>query len=255
MNNRIGKPIMDTFIDALSWNDTIEQIVSWGNDKKSKYVCICNVHSLVTARRNPDLHRSIRKSSMSTPDGMPLVWQLRRHGFNGQMRINGPDLMFKYCQAASKAGQSVYFYGSTTKVLASLESNLSKTIPDLRIAGSFSPPFRDMTPEEDEDIVRRINETEPAVVFVGLGCPKQELWMEAHLDRVNAVMIGVGAAFDFHAGLVRRAPRWMQVMALEWLHRLSQEPDRLLWRYLTTNLTYLLYMLGDGPSQRVARIR
>ena len=188
---------------------------------------------------------------MATPDGAPVAWMLRRLGHAGQQRINGPDLMWRYCEtvqaqsgslrgSADTAGRSgIFLYGSSEKTLATLQGKLASAFPAVHIAGAISPPFRALTLDEDEAIVAQINASNAGVVFVSLGCPKQELWMAAHRGRIHAVMIGVGAAFDYHAGTIQRAPNWMQDAGLEWLHRLASEPRRLWRRYLVTNTLFV----------------
>jgi N-acetylglucosaminyldiphosphoundecaprenol N-acetyl-beta-D-mannosaminyltransferase len=177
---------------------------------------------------------------MATPDGAPVAWLLRQTGFPDQERINGPDLMWRYCAHIVGSTESIYLYGATADTLEALERNLLKSFPELKIAGSYSPPFRELTVDEDIAAVNAINESGAGVVWVSLGCPKQEDWMASHRGRVQAVMIGVGAAFDYHAGTVTRAPIWMQQYGLEWLYRLFSEPKRLWKRYLATNSRFLL---------------
>jgi N-acetylglucosaminyldiphosphoundecaprenol N-acetyl-beta-D-mannosaminyltransferase len=176
---------------------------------------------------------------MATPDGAPVAWMLRRLGFSGQSRISGPDLMWTLCERAAAEGLPIYCYGSTGETLALLEQRLRAAFPALRMTME-SPPFRPLSAEEDAAAVDRINSSGAGIVFVGLGCPRQERWMAAHRGNINAVMIGVGAAFDFHAGTVQRAPAWMRDSGLEWLHRLVSEPRRLWKRYLVTNTLFIV---------------
>jgi N-acetylglucosaminyldiphosphoundecaprenol N-acetyl-beta-D-mannosaminyltransferase len=236
---RLGMPVMSVFIDALSWDAVLERIGGWASNKESRYVCICNVHSVVTAHQDVAFRGVVNQADMATPDGMPVAWALRKMGFSEQQRINGPDLMWKFCRQAESNGQSVYFYGSTEKTLALLKNRIRTAYPTLNIAGIFSPPFRLLSEDEDQKVVERINASGAAVVFVSLGCPKQEIWMAAHRGCINAVMIGVGAAFDYHAGVIKRAPVWMQKAGLEWFYRLCSEPRRLWRRYLMTNLVFI----------------
>lgn len=203
-------------------------------------VCICNVHSVVTATREPSFHDAVSSADLATPDGAPVAWMLRRLGAPGQRRVTGPDLMRDYCAYAAATAESIFLYGSSESTLAALQSSLLRRWPALRIAGAWSPPFRALTAQEDDDVVRRINVSGASTVWVSLGCPKQELWMAAHRGRIHAVTIGVGAAFDFHAGTLPRAPRWMRESGLEWLHRLCGEPRRLWKRYLLTNTVFIL---------------
>lgn len=238
-NRQTGR-VLGIQIDALNWEDALSRLLAWGRERQSRYVAISNVHVVVTATRDAAYSAVINTADMATPDGEPVAWMLRRLGFAEQTRISGPDLMWALCERCAAKGMPVYFYGSTEATLASLETHLHEALPDLAIAGLESPPFRALTVEEDVAAVARINDSGAGIVFVGLGCPKQEFWMAAHRGRVNAVMIGVGAAFDFHAGLVRRAPRWMREHGLEWMHRLWSEPRRLWRRYLVTNTLFVL---------------
>lgn len=235
-----GKMILGCFINAGSWDSTINLIHRWGAARESRYVCICNVHSLVTARHDEVFRNALINADMATPDGMPVTWMLRQMGFPDQQRINGPDLMWNYCELAERMNESIFLYGSTQKTLDNLQRRLNISFPKLVIAGSYSPPFRTLSSEEDAEITDRINSSGAQVVFVSLGCPKQELWMQAHRGKINAVMVGVGAAFDYHAGTIKRAPLWMQHHGLEWLHRLYSEPRRLWKRYMVTNSIFII---------------
>lgn len=242
---RQRRVVLSAPIDALAWETALRRIFEWSIHRASRYVCLCNVHSVVTAGQDGHFLRVVSEADMAAPDGMPVAWMLRRLGFPGQERINGPDLMWKYCALAEQREQALYFYGSTQQTLDLLRARLQATFPRLRIAGMYSPPFRPLKPDEEAETIARINHSGAGVVFVGLGCPKQELWMAAHRDRIQAVMIGVGAAFDYHAGTIGRAPIWMRQAGLEWLHRLLSEPRRLWKRYLVTNT---LFVLGAGAQ-------
>ncbi|WP_235953483.1 WecB/TagA/CpsF family glycosyltransferase [Noviherbaspirillum galbum] len=237
---RKGQPVLEAFIDALTWDEALSRIVNWGAARESRYVCICNVHSVVTTTQDIEFKIAVNNADMATADGAPVAWALRKLGHQGQERINGPDLMIKYLAEAERRGQVVFFYGSTESTLGQLEKTLRQQFPKLRIGGMHAPPFRPLTKEEDDQIVRRINDSGASVVFVGLGCPKQEKWMAEHRDRIHAVMIGVGAAFDYHSGVVKRAPLWWQRHGLEWLYRLASEPRRLFKRYAVTNTLFVL---------------
>lgn len=241
MSERRVGDVIGSPIDALDWDEAVSRIAGWAARRESRYVCICNVHSVVTARGDEAFARVVREADMATPDGAPVAWMLRRGGHAGQARINGPDLMWRYCAAAARRGESIYLYGGAPETLEVLQRVLVAAHPGLVIAGAWSPPFRALSDEEDAAAVARINDSGAGVVWVSLGCPKQELWMAAHRGRVQAVMVGVGAAFDYHAGTIRRAPLWMQRNGLEWLHRLCSEPRRLWRRYFVTNLLFLVH--------------
>lgn len=249
-HGRCRRHVLSAAIDGVSWDDVLARIAKWSARHESRYVCVCNVHSVVTANGDPEFRAVVNGADLATPDGAPVVWMLRKLGLDGQQRISGPDLMWRYCEQAAARGESIYLYGGTPQTLELLQQRLLANFPALRIAGAWSPPFRELTAEEDEAVVARINGSGAGTVWVSLGCPKQEKWIAARRGRVNAVMIGVGAAFNFHAGTIKRAPAWMQDWGLEWLHRLASEPRRLWKRYLVTNTLFVL-----GASSQLLRIR
>jgi N-acetylglucosaminyldiphosphoundecaprenol N-acetyl-beta-D-mannosaminyltransferase len=225
-------------------------LLQWAHKAESRYVAICNVHVVVTCARDEAYQQIINDADMATPDGAPVAWMLRRIGHAGQPRISGPDLMWELCQQCEASGLPIYCYGSSATTLHALEANLRRSFPQLQIAGMDSPPYRPLTFEEDSAVVDRMNASGARIVFIGLGCPKQEYWMAEHRGKVRAVMIGVGAAFDFHAGTLRRAPCWMQRYGLEWLHRVVSEPKRLWKRYLVTNTLFVV-----GAARQLLRGR
>lgn len=234
-------PVIGVPIDALSWPEALSRLAKWAKAGESRYVSICNVHSVVTAQHDAVFSSALHEADMATPDGAPVAWLMRRLGRTSQERINGPDLMWRYCAEAAKREESIYLYGGKPEVLDILRSRLPEQFPGLKITGAYSPPFRPLTKDEDEAIVAEINSSGAGTVWISLGCPKQEKWMAEHRGRVNAVMVGVGAAFDYHAGSVKRAPLWMQNAGLEWLHRVCSEPRRLWKRYLITNSLFIYY--------------
>lgn len=241
MHIRKTVKVIGTPIDVLSWDEAISTLQEWGAQKLSKYICICNVHSVVTATQDAELKAVFESSDMNTSDGAPVAWMLRKLGLSQQRRINGPDLMWKFCAHAEKTGVSIFLYGATQSTLDTLKAKFLDAFPELKIAGMYSPPFRVLSAEEDQQIVDMVNQSGAGVVWVGLGCPKQEKWMAAHRNRIQAVMVGVGAAFDYHAGTIQRAPLWMQNAGLEWLHRLCSEPGRLWKRYFFTNSLFIFF--------------
>lgn len=238
--SRKGVSVLGAFIDALSWENAIAQIVVWGAAHESRYICICNVHSVVATTLDRELQLVVNDADMATPDGAPVAWALRQMGFPSQERINGPDLMWRYLGEAERLGQTVFFYGSTEATLSKLCGSVTSGFPGLNVAGMLSPPYRGLSQMEEESDVRTINSSGASVLFVGLGCPMQEKWMAAHRGRINALMIGVGAAFDYHAGTIKRAPLWMQRYGFEWLYRLVSEPRRLYKRYLICNTLFTI---------------
>ena len=242
-HRRVVDYVLTIPVDVISWDVILEIIYKWSCNKKSRVVCLCNVHSIVTARQTASLRKALVEADIVAPDGAPVAWVLRKLGYRSQERINGPDLMWKYCNYAQSTNQSIFLYGCTKEVLNALKEKLLIVYPNLKVAGAIAPPFRPLTTEEDASAVAEINNSGAGVVFVSLGCPKQELWMADHSGRINAVMIGVGAAFEYHAGVIKRAPAWMQDHGLEWMHRLATEPARLWKRYLVTNTLFLLGLI------------
>lgn len=204
---------------------------------RGKYICVGNVHTTVMAHDDAQYHTVQKEAAFVLPDGKPLSVYSRNHGFAEAERVTGPDLMLELFKRDN--GLRHYFYGSTEETLSMLRKKLREQYPNLNIAGMVSPPFHALSEAEDAAAVRAINESGADIIWVGLGAPKQENWMYAHKDKVNGVMIGVGAGFDYHAGNIKRAPMWMQKMSLEWLYRLLQDPKRLFKRYLVTNTRYL----------------
>lgn len=203
------------------------------------YICVSNVHTTVTAYEDPEYLKVQNGGIMAIPDGGPLSSVGQRHGFKNMKRTTGPSLMGEIFKISAEKGYRHYFYGSTDETLERLYAALIDAYPGIQIAGMYSPPFRPMTEDEDKAIVERINETKPDFVWVGLGAPKQEKWMAAHQGRVNGLMVGVGAGFDYYAGNIERAPDWMQKRNLEWVYRLIQDPKRLFGRYWHTNTKFI----------------
>jgi N-acetylglucosaminyldiphosphoundecaprenol N-acetyl-beta-D-mannosaminyltransferase len=232
--------VLGARISALTWDDAVTQILVWGAGNESRYVSMCNVHSVITTTQDQQFRSVINNADLALADGAPIAWAVRKLGYARQERINGPDLMWRYLAEAEQLEQIVFFFGSSDTTLQKLSAAIESRFPKLKIGGTYSPSFSKASIEEDECHVTTINRSGAHVVFVGLGCPKQEIWMAAHRGRINAVMVGVGAAFDFHAGTIKRAPLWWQRNGLEWLYRLCSEPRRLFRRYLVTNTLFLL---------------
>jgi N-acetylglucosaminyldiphosphoundecaprenol N-acetyl-beta-D-mannosaminyltransferase len=213
------------------------------------------VHAIVTTSRHDALREMVSSFDMITPDGQPVRWALNLlHATKLRDRVYGPDLMLELCRRAAEQGVSVYLYGGSPEVAEKLQANLLAKYPQLKIAGCESPPFRPLTAEEDEQVVERINSSGAGLVFIGLGCPKQDVFAFEHRNRINAVQLCVGAAFDFHAGMKKSAPGWMQKHGLEWLFRLSQEPGRLWKRYLITNTLFVWMVVRAWLAAKATRI-
>jgi len=202
-------------------------------------VCAANVHTIMEAYDSEEFRKIINNADLVTPDGVPIVLMLRIFGIKNQQRVYGPTLMKYICEASARAGLSVGFYGSTSETLKALSHNLTARVPNIKIDYAYSPPFHPLIPEADKKIIKEINASEIKILFVGLGCPKQEKWMAAHHGKIKAVMVGVGAGFDFLAGTKKQAPKWMMRTGLEWLFRLFTEPKRLWRRYLYHNPRFL----------------
>ncbi len=232
--------ILGMRVDATSYADATRRVLAWARAGESRYVCVANIHMVMEAYDDPNFRALINRADLVTPDGMPLVWMLRAMGIPGQERVYGPDLTLHICQAAAGQGIAVGFYGGRPEVLEALVHRLQERIPGLAVAYAYSPPFRPLSAAEEEAVVEAINASGARILFVGLGCPKQERWMAGHKGKVRAAMLGVGAAFDFHAGRVPQAPGWMQRAGLEWLFRLLVEPRRLWRRYLKHNPRFIV---------------
>ncbi|MCI9621919.1 MAG: WecB/TagA/CpsF family glycosyltransferase [Lachnospiraceae bacterium] len=209
-----------------------------------QYICISNVHTTIMSYEDKDYCRIQNEAALALPDGGPIAFLCKRRGFPDAERVTGPDLMGEIFKCSKKYGYKHYFYGSKPETLKALEQKL-KDQYQLNIAGMYAPPFREMTEEEDEEAVDRINRAQADFVWVALGAPKQERWMYMHQGRVHGLMIGIGAGADYFAGNIKRAPMWMQKSSLEWLYRLFQEPKRLFKRYLVTN-TKFLWLIARG---------
>ncbi len=235
--------ILGMRVDATNYNKATNQVIHWTKNNESRYVCIANVHMTMEAYDNPEFQKVVNNADMVTPDGMPLVWTLRRLGIKIKDRVYGPTLMLHVCEAAEKHGIPIGLYGGSSETLEALKKNLKKKYTNIKIVYSYSPPFRSLTPEEDEQIITDINVLNVKILLVGLGCPKQEIWMNNHKDRLKVVMLGVGAAFDFHAGKIKQAPKWMQNIGLEWLFRLIMEPRRLWKRYIKHNPRFIALII------------
>lgn len=228
-------------IDIGSLEHVRQRVLAWGRVRDSRYVAVCNAHVVVTATTLESYRQVINDADLAIPDGAPVAWMMRRLGASGQRRVTGPDLMWALCESCAHSHLPIYLLGGSEKTLRMLSERLSAAFPGLLIAGVAAPPFRPLTPAEDSDLVSQVNASGAALVFVALGCPKQEAWMAAHKGRIAGVMLGVGAAFDFHAGTVRRAPHWIQRVGMEWFHRLLSEPRRLWRRYLVTNTLFVVW--------------
>lgn len=237
------RQILDVWVDAVNLEEASSRILSWAREARGRYVCAANVHTVMVAHDDPAFREVVNGADLVVPDGMPLVWMLRWQGRQGQSRVYGPDLMLQLCAMAAEQSIPVGFYGGTVEALRRLVERLQQRFPPLRVVYAYSPPFRALTPTEEEAIREEIGRSGARLLFVGLGCPKQERWMARQRPYLPVVMVGVGAAFDFLAGLKPQAPRWMQRLGLEWLFRLASEPRRLARRYLYHNPRFVVLAL------------
>lgn len=231
--------ILGTNINVTDMESTCRYLAENLEKLRGKYICVSNVHTTVLGFRDLDYRKVQNQAAMALPDGKPLSIVSKSRGFNKAQRVPGPDLMPRILELSREKGYRHFFYGSEEETLEKLKKNLLQKYPYLQIVGMYAPPFRELTKEEDNQIVQRINDSKPDFIWVALGAPKQEKWMNVHMDRVSGIMLGVGAAFDFHAGTVKRAPKWMQELCLEWFYRILQDPKRLIPRYISTNVSFL----------------
>jgi len=243
------RQILGMHIDATSYSDATQRVIAFAQARTSCYVCAANVHMTMETYDDPGFACVVNNAALVTPDGMPLVWALRLLGVKNAFRVYGPTLTLHICEAAALNGIPIGLYGGTQDSLAAFVTFLQKRFPDIQIACHISPPFRLLTPDEDALYTRQIVESKAQILFVGIGCPRQEFWMAAHKGRISAVMLGVGAAFDFYSGRVKQAPSWMQDRGLEWLFRLLMEPKRLWKRYFKHNPRFLLFFLRQWLVQ------
>ena len=248
----MGNPVPDKQtvvgigISKTSYAEVVELCERWAMERRhsppasARYICITSVHGIMMARSDPELANILNSAEIATPDGMPVVWALRSFGARNQQRVYGPTLMLELCRRAAETGLRIFLYGGREETLPALVSALRTRFPGLTVAGSYSPPFRSLTENEDGDIQEMILKSDADFVFVGISTPKQEKWMYEHRRSFpGTTLIGVGAAFDFFAGRVRQAPVWMQRNGLEWLFRLIMEPARLWKRYLLITPKFL----------------
>ncbi|HUG68356.1 MAG TPA: WecB/TagA/CpsF family glycosyltransferase [Pirellulaceae bacterium] len=247
--------VLGVQVSATDYDEAVSAIIGAAQASCSSVVSLHAVHPVVVASGDAKLRAKVNTFEMVGPDGQPVRWALNllyRTGLKD--RVYGPELMIRICERAAACGLPIYLYGSTEAVLRELQINLTQRIPDLVIAGVESPPFRELTAEEAEEVVQRIRASGAAIVFIGLGAPKQDEFAYALRGRLALPLVCVGAAFDFHAGTKRMAPRWMQRRGLEWLFRLVQEPRRLWRRYFITNSLFLFKLMLTVLRRRVLRV-
>jgi N-acetylglucosaminyldiphosphoundecaprenol N-acetyl-beta-D-mannosaminyltransferase len=240
---------------ALQIPDVIREIEGWITDsRRAHYVTVSNVHSVVESRQDAQLRQILNGSDLNVPDGMPIIWLGRRQGYNLPRRVYGPDLFIEFCSQTQSRNYRHFFYGGAPDAVQALVDKLKERFSGFQVAGYYSPPFRSLTVDEDLRAIEMINTAAPDVLWVGLGCPKQEFWMARHRETLTVpAMIGIGQAFDIYAGKLRQAPTWMRENGFEWLFRLLLEPRRLWRRYLVYNTRFIVWLLLETMRLRKQR--
>lgn len=250
------RKVLGQYLDAVSYQEVVDLVVVWAKRRESRYVCVTNVHVVMEGWDDPGYRSVVNSADIVTPDGVPLVWCLRAMGLKYASRVYGPDLTWMICERAAREGLSIALYGGTDDSLADFMAVLRDRYPEIDIACAIAPPFRELDAHEDRIYRNAIMTSGADLLFVGIGCPKQELWMHSHVDELQIPMLGVGAAFDFHSGRVRQAPTWMQKIGMEWFFRFLMEPRRLWRRYAWHNPRFVLLFIwqlirGNG-GKRIA---
>ena len=250
------QPVLGVPLALTDYGKTLDWIDGTVACDGRGYICVAAVHTVMACQEDLALREAVLGSDLTVPDGQPLVWAMNALGHDLPSRVYGPDLMAKYCERSARTGTRMYLYGGRNQgALAQLALNLRRRHPGLKIVGGYAPPFRELSPAEEDDIAAEIDASGADVVWVGIGVPKQEKWMARMRDRLRApVLVGVGAAFDFHAGLQPQAPDWMQRFGLEWAYRLAHEPRRLFKRYARYNPLFVTGFLRQyGRHRRALR--
>ena len=251
------EPVLGIPLALTDYDETLDWIDATVASGRRGYVCVAAVHTVMVCQEDPELRDAVLRADFTVPDGQPLVWAMNALGHHLPSRVYGPELMDRACARASKTGLKMYLYGGRNQgALVQLALNLRRRYPGLQIVGGYAPPYRELTSEEEDAVVDEINRSEADLVWVGIGVPKQEKWMARMRDSLDApVLVGVGAAFDFHAGLVPQAPDWMQGFGLEWAYRLIHEPRRLWKRYARYNPRFVTGFARQYARHRLAARR
>ncbi len=243
--------VLGVGISAINLDTAVAAIAEALARKTKGYVCVTGVHGVSEAQADPAFRTILNRAFLTTPDGMPTVWMGRWQGFRQMRRVYGPDLMLRVCEFTRTRGYTHFLYGGAPGVADTLKARLEQRFPGLQIAGTYTPPFRPLNPAEEQQLQDLVGKLRPDIFWVGLSTPKQEKFMAQYWQRLEATLFfGVGAAFDFHAGRMRQAPRWMQRCGLEWLFRLGSDPGRLWKRYLKNNPLFILRALGQVTRLR-----
>ncbi len=235
--------LLNMRVDATTYENASRRVISWAREGRSAYVCVATVHMIMEAFDSAAFRQVVNGSDLVTPDGRPLVWALKSLGVRSASQVRGTDLTTHVAERAARENVPIGMYGGTPELLEVFGNVLKTRYPNIRVVCQIAPPFRPLTSEEDKAVTDEIVASGTRILFVGIGCPKQENWMAEHVGRIPAVMLGVGAAFDFHTGQVRQAPRWMQAAGLEWVFRLLMDPRRLWKRYAKHNPRFVWFFL------------
>jgi N-acetylglucosaminyldiphosphoundecaprenol N-acetyl-beta-D-mannosaminyltransferase len=254
MSENPRRIILKIKLDLIKYQNLIDRVVYFHENPFRNYICFANVHMAIESYRNERILDAVNSSGFTVSDGVPLIMSLRLIYNVRQERIAGMDFMPDLMAVAERNHESVFFYGSTETTLREIVQKAKSDYPDLTIAGTISPPFRELTEEENMDHIRIINESSAKYIFIGLGCPKQELWMAANHHKINGILLGVGAAFEVYAGLKKMAPQWMRSLGAEWIFRLLQDPKRLYKRYLLTNSSFLFLIFIEFIRIRLLKL-
>ena len=251
VNNMVKIPCINVLgmrVDMVQIPEVLSMMEEWiKNGARGNYIVISNANDAVLSRRDPNICRAVNDSSLSVPDGISLVMLGKIRGHKLKRRVYGPELMEEFCKLAAEKGYRIFFYGGAEGIPEKMRSKLLAKYPGLKVVGTYSPPFRELTEEDDRQITEMINRTKPDVLWIGLGCPKQQLWMNKYKDKIEVpVMVGVGAAFDFHAGTKSQAPKWMRENGMEWFFRLLTEPRRLWRRYIVDGAFFLYNVIFES---------
>jgi N-acetylglucosaminyldiphosphoundecaprenol N-acetyl-beta-D-mannosaminyltransferase len=247
------RDVIEIPVNITTFDQQTEQITSWAERRQHKMVCVANVHMLVEGWRDPEFANILKNADLLVPEGMPLVWMLNLMGLDYIKRVGGMELFLACCQKASAAQISIFLLGTEPEILTKICQHLAQDFPDLKVAGMYAPPFAPISKDLDLELVQTINDSGAGIVFVALGCPKQEKWMALYRDRLQAVLIGVGAVFPIYAGIMKQAPEFMRNAGLAWLFRLGQEPKRLWFRYLSTNPIFIYLSLKQIISGKLKK--
>ncbi len=247
--------IVSLYIHHLSFKESLDQVSLWGMQHKPGFVCFANVHMVIEAHNDPAFAQLLNEATLVLPDGKPVALACNWLYKKKQERVSGMDFMPAILAEADKLNARIFLYGSTEQVLEKLKQRVQAEFPGAAIAGTISPPFRQLSEEEMQRHIQTINDVAPNFVLLALGCPKQEKWMAKNYSRINAMLLGLGGAFPVMAGLQKRAPSWMQRLALEWLYRLGQEPRRMFRRYFYTNLYFIVLFTKELVRKKPAKNR